>query len=106
MGATFFNRPPAPPPAPLFNRRSHESIVALVFVLLYLPGDRPTPFHESIRRVKVWRCRAREFRARRESPGVSAAIGAGRAGLVWGTGLRGNRVGGLPILDEGLAAAI
>jgi len=22
MGATFFNRPPAPPPAPLFNRRS------------------------------------------------------------------------------------
>ena len=23
MGATFFNRPPAPPPAPLFNRRSH-----------------------------------------------------------------------------------
>ena len=37
---------------------------------------------------------------------VSAAIGAGRAGLVLGGALRGNRVGGLPIVDEGLAAAI
>ena len=56
-----------------------ESIVALVFVLLYLPGDRPTPFHESIGRVKVWRCRAREFRARRESP-VGLGCDRGREG--------------------------
>ena len=56
-----------------------ESIVALVFVLLYLPGDRPTPFHEAIGLVKVWRCRAGEFRARRESP-VGLGCDRGREG--------------------------